>query len=65
MEEEELMRRIKHSFECSEKLKKHMRCLFTHGSMYQGLQLQPALPRLRPDEPGRYAQVSPDRRYGI
>ena len=35
IEEEELMRRIKHSFECSEKLKKHMRCLFTHGSMYQ------------------------------
>ena len=29
IEEEELMRRIKHSFECSEKLKKHMRCLFT------------------------------------
>ena len=35
IEEEELMRRIKHSFECSEKLKKHMRCLFTHGIMYQ------------------------------
>ena len=35
IEEEELMRRIKHSSECSEKLKKHMRCLFTHGSMYQ------------------------------
>ena len=35
IEEEELMRRIKHSFECSEKLKKHKRCLITHGSMYQ------------------------------
>ena len=35
IEEEDLMHRIHHSFECSEKLKKHMRCLFRHGSMYQ------------------------------
>ena len=34
IEEEELMRKIKRSFESSEKLRKHMRCLFTHGSMY-------------------------------
>lgn len=33
-EEEELVRKIHHSFVSSEKLKKHMRCLFTHGSMY-------------------------------
>ena len=35
IEEEDLMHRMLHSFECSEKLKKHMRCLFRHGSMYQ------------------------------
>ena len=35
IEEEDLIRRIQHSFEYSEKLKKHMRCLFRHGSMYQ------------------------------
>lgn len=35
VEEEDLILKIKHSFESSEKLKKHMRCFFTHGSMYQ------------------------------
>ena len=35
IEEEDLILKIKHSFESSEKLKKHMRCFFTHGSMYQ------------------------------
>ena len=35
VEEEELIYKLKHSFESSEKLKKHMRCLFTHGAMYQ------------------------------
>lgn len=35
VEEEDLLLKIKHSFESSEKLKKHMRCFFTHGSMYQ------------------------------
>lgn len=35
VEEEDLIYKLKHSFESSEKLKKHMRCLFTHGSMYQ------------------------------
>lgn len=35
IDEEDLIRRIHHSFESSEKLKKHMRCFFTHGSMYQ------------------------------
>lgn len=34
-EEAELMRRIRHSFLHSEKLHKHIRCLFSHGSMYQ------------------------------
>ena len=29
------MEKICHSFESSEKLKKHMRCFFRHGSMYQ------------------------------
>ena len=33
--EQELIEKIAHSFECSEKLKKHMRCFFRHGSMYQ------------------------------
>ena len=33
--EQELIEKISHSFECSEKLKKHMRCFFRHGSMYQ------------------------------
>lgn len=33
-EEEELMCKIHHSFVGSDKLKKHMRCLFTHGGMY-------------------------------
>lgn len=35
VEEEDLLIKIRHSFESSEKLKKHMRCFFTHGSMYQ------------------------------
>lgn len=35
IEEEDLLLKIQHSFESSEKLKKHMRCFFTHGSMYQ------------------------------
>lgn len=34
-EEEDLISKIQHSFVSSEKLKKHMRCFFTHGSMYQ------------------------------
>lgn len=33
-EEEELIKKIHHSFVSSEKLKKHMRCLFTFGGMY-------------------------------
>lgn len=33
-EERELMHRIHSSFMNSEKMKKHMRCLFTHGGMY-------------------------------
>ena len=33
-EEDELIRKLHHSFLSSEKLKKHMRCLFAHGSMY-------------------------------
>ena len=33
-EEEEIMDKIHHSFLMSEKLKKHMRCLLTHGCMY-------------------------------
>lgn len=33
-EEEDLMNKLHHSFINSEKLRKHMRCLFTHGSMY-------------------------------
>lgn len=33
-EEEDLMSKLRQSFAGSEKLRKHMRCLFTHGSMY-------------------------------
>ena len=33
-EEEELMTKIQYSFKNSEKMKKHMRCLYTYGSMY-------------------------------
>lgn len=33
-EEQELVHKIHHSFVSSEKLKKHMRCLFTYGGMY-------------------------------
>ena len=33
-EEEELMKRLHHSVRISEKLQKHIRCLFRHGSMY-------------------------------
>ena len=33
-EEEELMHRLHHSFRISEKLQKHIRCLFRHGCMY-------------------------------
>jgi fructose-1,6-bisphosphatase-3 len=32
--EADLMKRLYHSFEMSDKLKKHMRCLFRHGSIY-------------------------------
>ena len=34
VEEEELIKKLHHSFVNSEKLKKHMRCLFTYGGMY-------------------------------
>ena len=34
IEEEDLMQRMLHSFKSSEKLHKHVRCLFRHGSMY-------------------------------
>ena len=33
-EEEDLMKRLHHSFRISEKLQKHIRCLFSHGSMF-------------------------------
>ena len=33
-EEEDLVKRLHHSFRISEKLQKHIRCLFSHGSMY-------------------------------
>lgn len=33
-EEEDLMHRLHHSFRISEKLQKHIRCLFSHGSMF-------------------------------
>lgn len=33
-EEQELVSKLHHSFKNSEKMKKHMRCLFTYGGMY-------------------------------
>lgn len=33
-EERELMHKLHHSFEVSDKLKRHMHCLYTYGSMY-------------------------------
>ena len=33
-EEQELVERLHHSFRISEKLQKHIRCLFSHGCMY-------------------------------
>ena len=33
-EEQDLMKQLHHSFRISEKLQKHIRCLFSHGSMY-------------------------------
>lgn len=33
-EEKEIIRKLHHSFVSSEKLKKHMRCLFSYGGMY-------------------------------
>ena len=35
IDEEDMIRRIQRSFEGSEKLRKHMLCLFRHGSMYK------------------------------
>ena len=35
IEEEDLIHKISRSFESSEKMRKHMRCFFRHGSMYQ------------------------------
>ena len=35
IDEEDMMQRIQRSFEGSEKLRKHMRCLFRHGSLYK------------------------------
>ena len=35
IKEEDMLRRIQRSFEGSEKLRKHMLCLFRHGSMYK------------------------------
>lgn len=32
--EEEIITRLRHSFRASDKLKKHVNCLFTHGCMY-------------------------------
>lgn len=34
-EEKELMKKLHHSFVNSDKLRKHMHCLYTHGSMYK------------------------------
>lgn len=34
-EEEDLMRKLEHSFRTSDKLQRHVECLLAHGSMYQ------------------------------
>ena len=63
-EEEELIYKLKHSFESSEKLKKHMRCLFTHGAMYQvcnsNLLFHASIP-MNPD--GSFKQIKIQNNY--
>ena len=64
VEEEELIYKLKHSFESSEKLKKHMRCLFTHGAMYQvcnsNLLFHASIP-MNPD--GSFKQIKIQNNY--
>ena len=64
VEEEELIYKLKHSFEISEKLKKHMRCLFTHGAMYQvcnsNLLFHASIP-MNPD--GSFKQIKIQNNY--
>ena len=64
VEEEELIFKLKHSFESSEKLKKHMRCLFTHGAMYQvcnsNLLFHASIP-MNPD--GSFKQIKIQNNY--
>ena len=64
VEEEELLYKLKHSFESSEKLKKHMRCLFTHGAMYQvcnsNLLFHASIP-MNPD--GSFKQIKIQNNY--
>ncbi|MGM9759358.1 MAG: fructose-1,6-bisphosphatase [Parabacteroides sp.] len=64
VDEEDLILKLKHSFESSEKLKKHMRCLFTHGSMYQvcnsNLLFHASIP-MNPD--GSFKQVKIQNAY--
>ena len=64
VEEEELIYKLKHSFESSEKLKKHMRCLFTHGAMYQvcnsNLLFHASIP-MKPD--GSFKQIKIQNNY--
>ena len=64
VEEEELIYKLKHSFESSEKLKKHMRCLFTHGAMYQvcnsNLLVHASIP-MNPD--GSFKQIKIQNNY--
>ena len=64
VEEEELIYKLKHSFESSEKLKKHMRCLFTHGAMYQvcnsNLLFHASIP-MNPD--GSFKQIKRQNNY--
>ena len=60
-EEEDLMHRLHHSFRISEKLQKHIRCLFSHGSMFtvcnSNLLFHASVPL---DDDGSLRQVSID-----
>ncbi len=65
IEEEDLMHRIHHSFECSEKLKKTYALACSVTVACTRCAIQPAVSCLCPDERGRDVEKRPYRRPGI
>ena len=61
-EEEILIHQLTLSFLHSEKLQRHVRFLYSKGSLYQDLQRQPALPRLHPHGGRRLPPLLPGER---